>query len=226
MKKELNRGLIVSCQALAGEPLFGADHMAAMARAAVKGGAIAIRANTPIDIRAIRAAVDLPIIGLFKENLPGYQVYITPTRTHAKAIAEAGADYVALDATTCSRPSSEPLSGLVRYIHEDLDKAVVADISTYAEGLHAQDLGADYVLTTLSGYTSQSSHSDKPDFKLIERLAHDLSVPLIAEGRIATPRQAVEALNLGAYAVVVGTAITRPQWITAQFATAVMKALR
>ena len=214
----LLRGLIVSCQALPDEPLFGSQHMAAMARAAGLGGAVAIRANGPEDIAAIRAAVELPIIGLFKEELPGCEVRITPTLAHADQIARAGADIIAFDATRRARPGNLTIKQMIDHIHEKLGKPALADVSALDEGLAAVEAGADFVATTLSGYTSYSPFQPGPDFDLLEQLVQKLNLPVIAEGRISTPEQAAQALKLGAHAVVVGGAITRPQWITAQFA--------
>lgn len=214
----LRGGLVVSCQALEDEPLHGAAIMAAMARAARMGGAVGIRANSPVDVAAIRAAVDLPLIGLFKEAIPGYPVFITPTVGHALAIAEAGADIVALDATLRPRPQGLAAAEIIRQVKEVTGKLVLADVATYTEGVAAFQAGADAVSTTLSGYTADSPRQEDPDFDLLRRLAADLPVAVIAEGRINTPEQAVQALDLGAFAVVVGGAITRPQLITRRFA--------
>lgn len=215
-------GLIVSCQALPDEPLHGAAIMAAMARAAQMGGAAGIRANTPVDIAAIRAAVDLPLIGLFKEVLPGYeQVYITPTVQHALAVARAGADLIALDATAREHPGGLDAAGLIAAVRQACGKPVLADVSTFEEGLAAYQAGAEAVSTTLSGYTPYSPQQEEPDLDLVRRLAAALPVPVIAEGRILTPEQARQALEAGAFAVVVGGAITRPQLITRRFAQAV-----
>ncbi len=213
----LKGGLIVSCQALDDEPLHGAQIMAAMARAAREGGAVGIRANGSADIAAIRSAVDVPIIGLYKENMPGFPVYITPTLRHALEIAQAGADWIALDATLRPRPEGRSAADLIQAVKQAAQKPVLADIATFEEGLAAWQAGADGISTTLSGYTAESPHLEGPDFELLQRLVKAVPVPVIAEGRIATPEQAVRALALGAFAVVVGTAITRPQWITRQF---------
>ncbi len=198
--------------------------MAAMAQAAVEGGAVAIRANGPADIAAIRAAVSLPIIGLYKIDLPGFEVRITPTVSAALELAEAGADVIAVDAT--KRPHPEELSAaeMIKRVHEATRLPVLADISTLEEGLAAAEAGADLVATTLSGYTAYSPQQDEPDFALIQQLAPALKrkgIPLIAEGRIHTPQQAAQALACGAFAVVVGTAITRPQEITKRFVLAI-----
>jgi N-acylglucosamine-6-phosphate 2-epimerase len=215
--ERLRGGLIVSCQALAGEPLHGSQYMAAMARAAAQGGAVAIRANGPADIAAIRSTVDLPIIGLFKDDLPGFDVRITPTLNHARQISEAGAQILAIDATARPHADGVSIADRIRFIHNELHCLVLADISVFDEARQAAEAGADLVATTLSGYTASSPSQTEPDFALVEQLAKSVGGPVIAEGRFATPAQATQALRLGAHAVVVGTAITRPQWITARF---------
>lgn len=213
-------GLIVSCQALPNEPLFGSEIMARMAIAAKGGGAVGIRANTPPDIAAIRAAVDLPIIGLFKVEVPGFAVYITPTVSDALAVASAGADIIAIDATARPHPEGDTAE-FISKVKQTTGKPLLADISTEEEALAAEAAGADFVSTTMSGYTPYSPQQEEPDLDLVRRLASELSVPLIAEGRIATPEQARAALDAGAYAVIVGGAITRPQQITERFVRAV-----
>jgi len=220
----LRGGLIVSCQALADEPLFGAGHMAAMARAAVSAGAVGIRANGPDDIAAIRQAVRVPIIGLFKADLPGCEVRITPTLEHARRVAEAGADVAAVDATGRPHPDGLSAGELIAKVRQQTGLPVLADVATLDEGLAAVRAGAQIVAPTLSGYASYSSQQSGPDFDLLAALVarlRPLGVPVIAEGRIATPEQAAHALTLGAFAVVVGSAITRPQWITARFVEAI-----
>lgn len=213
--------LIVSCQALPDEPLHGAPIMARMAAAAREGGAAAIRANGVEDILAIRSAVDLPIIGLYKDGQAG--VYITPTYEHARLIAQAGADVIALDATFRARPDGSTFADIVKRIHEMTSKLVLADVSTLEEGAAAVEAGADFVAPTLAGYTEYSRQSITPDFTLLKQLVKQVTVPVIAEGRIHTPEDAKTALEIGALAVVVGSAITRPQWITAQFVSALRK---
>jgi N-acylglucosamine-6-phosphate 2-epimerase len=208
--------LIVSVQAQPDEPLYGAEHMAVMARAVAEGGAAAIRCESPADVVAIRAAVDLPLIGLWKVGDAG--VYITPTAAAARAIAEAGADIIAIDAT--SRPRPEALPGLIAYIHNALRCPVMADVSTLAEGLAAEDAGADAVAPTLSGYTGGPVPSE-PDWELLSALINHARGPVIMEGRIWSPADAKRALDMGAWAVVVGSAITRPKLITQRFVAAV-----
>lgn len=208
--------LIVSCQAQPHEPLHSPMIMAAMARAAREGGASALRCESPADVRAIREAVDLPLIGLWKQGETG--VYITPTREAARAIAEAGADAIALDAT--DRPRPVPVADLIRYVHDELGKPVLADVSTLEEGLAAEAAGADAVAPTLSGYTGAGPAPKEPDWALLQALLSQVRIPVIMEGRIWTPEDAARALELGAWAVVVGSAITRPQLITRRFAEA------
>jgi N-acylglucosamine-6-phosphate 2-epimerase len=218
----LKHGLVVSCQALDNEPLFGAEYMAAMASAAEEGGAVAIRANTPKDIAAIKKACSLPVIGLYKRTYPDSQVYITPTIHEAAQVAEAGADMIAVDATRLPRPDGTRLEQFVADFRSRYpERLLVADVSTYEEGLNAMELLFDLISTTMSGYTPHSVHQDGPDIELVARLAKLGRTPILAEGRIWTPEECIACLNAGAYAVVVGTAITRPQEITRRFVNAI-----
>jgi len=215
--------LVVSCQALEHEPLHGSLHMAAMARAAAEGGAQGIRANSTADIRAIRQAVNLPIIGLWKKDYAGYEIYITPTVQDAIAVAEAGADIVALDATSRPRPDGLTLEETIAELKKR-GISVMADISTFGEGIAAARYGADYISTTLSGYTPYS-RVELPNLGLVKELASaELEVPVVAEGGISTPEQAKAALLAGAEFVVVGGPITRPQSITAGFLAGMKRA--
>lgn len=215
---KIRGGLIVSCQAQPDEPLFGSEVMVKLAQAALQGGGVGIRANTPVDVAAIRQAFpQVPLIGLYKYDLPDYEVRITPTLETALALAAAGCDIIALDATQRPRPEG-PLETFIQKIQAETGLPVLADISTLEEGLAAEAAGAELISTTLSGYTGYSPQQEAPDLALVGLLASRLKVPLLAEGRIATPAQARQALEAGAYAVVVGGAITRPQWITRQFA--------
>jgi N-acylglucosamine-6-phosphate 2-epimerase len=195
--------------------------MARMALAAAEGGSRAIRANTPADIRAIRTKVDLPIIGLYKEETSGYPVYITPTLAHACVVADAGADIIAIDATDRPRPQPGTLADFIAAIHAATGRPVLADISTLEEGLAAVAAGADLLSTTMSGYTSYSLQQDGPDLELVRQLAPVAQVPILAEGRYRLPEQVNQALKAGALAVVVGGAITRPQEITRWFVNAI-----
>ena len=222
----IRNGLIVSCQAPAGEPLHGSEIMARMAKAAEIGGAAGIRANSPQDIRAIRSLVSLPVIGIYKKEYPGSSVYITPTFTEFAEVAEASAEIIAVDGTLRPRPGGETLQGLVNLARARYPQVLLmADVSTHEEGVAAAEVGFDIVATTLAGYTEYTrGEGDIPDFNLVESLAHVVKVPVIAEGRINTPEDAAEALRRGAWAVVVGTAITRPHVITKRFAESMKKA--
>lgn len=211
-------GLIVSCQALEDEPLHGGDTMAKMARAAVQSGAIGIRTNGILDILQIKKEVNVPVIGLIKRVIPGSDVFITPTLDEVKAIVLAGADVVALDVTD-REGRLEAVKPLIAWARE-MGAAVMADISTFEEGLAAEALGVDFIGTTLSGYTPYSTQQEVPDFELLRALSAKVSVPVVAEGRIWTPEDAAKALSCGAAHVVVGSAITRPQLITARYVKA------
>ncbi|GAA4217608.1 N-acetylmannosamine-6-phosphate 2-epimerase [Actinocatenispora rupis] len=215
----LRGGLIVSCQARAGSPLRDVDTIVRLARAVVAGGAAAVRLNGPDDIAAVRAAVDVPVIGLWKdEALRGPDtVFVTPTVARALAVVDAGAHIVAADGTTRPRPDGRTFADLVAAVHER-GVPVLADVATVADALAAQEAGADCVATTLSGYTTGTAGGDGPDLDLVTELVARLTVPVVAEGRLATPEQVAEAYARGCLAAVVGTAITNPAWLTARFA--------
>lgn len=211
--------LIVSCQAYPGEPMRDPRTMTQIAQAAVIGGAAAIRAQGLEDIASIRAAVTVPLIGLVKVGSDG--VFITPTLGMALAVADAGADVVALDGTGRPRPDGRTFAETVQAFKTQRPHCLLmADISTYDEGVAAAEAGAHLVGTTLAGHTDYSRQGAGPDFELLERLVADLDVPVLAEGRIHTPALAAEALRLGAHSVVVGTAITHPTSITSWFVDA------
>ncbi len=216
-------GLIVSCQASAADVIYGPDAMAAMARAAELGGAVGIRANGPADVAAIRQRVSLPIIGIYKQDLPGYGIRITPTLEAARELAAAGADIVALDATRRGAEEGRlSAAELIRAVKEKLAVPVMADIATFEEGTAAAMAGADIVASTLSGYTAYSAPTSGPDYALVQRLAASLAVPVIGEGRVSTPEEARHMLDAGAYAVVVGSMITRPRWIVEHYVAALI----
>ena len=219
----LKGGLVVSCQADPGDPFEGSQFMAAFAQCAASGGAVGIRANGPDDIAAIKYVVDLPVIGLYKIDLPGYAVRITPTIDSVKAIADAGADIIALDATNRPHPNNLSSEEMIRLAVKETGLPILADISTYEEAIAAEQAGVDAVSTTLSGYTPYSPQIESPDFEIIRKCSEKLSIPVFAEGRIATPDQARFAIELGAYAVIIGTAITRPTWIVKQMAKGIQK---
>jgi len=219
--ERLRGGLIVSCQAQSGNPVFGPRFMAAFAEAAAMGGAVGIRANGEADVRAIRRAVDLPIIGINKLR-EAWPVFITPTVASARGVAKAGAEIIALDATDRARRGGLGPAELIRRVKAELGVLVMADIDTLENGLRAAEAGADLVGTTLSGYTEATAHlfGKGPDFGLLRALARRLKTPLICEGRLESPEHVARAFDAGAFAVVVGTAITNPTAITARFAKA------
>ncbi|MFL4995199.1 MAG: N-acetylmannosamine-6-phosphate 2-epimerase [Microvirga sp.] len=214
--------LVVSCQARADNPLHGPVHMSAMAQAAQAGGAGGIRANGEADVAAIRAVTRLPIIGIAKVWDDRFPVYITPGFEQAAQIAKAGADIVGLDATPRPR-DGEPVERLIGRIRTELGKEVFADIATLEEGRAAHAAGANYVATTLSGYTEEtaSRKTEGPDLELLSALVAEISAPIVAEGRFDAPDLVAEAFRRGAHAVVVGTAITNPREITRNFVRAI-----
>lgn len=221
--EELRHKLIVSCQALPDEPLHSDFIMARMAVAAKEGGASGIRANSVVDIAAIRKAVDLPIIGIIKRDYEGADVYITATMKEVDELMTVSPNIIAIDATTSTRPNGESLKEFFQKVKEKYpDQLWMADCSTIDEMLTADQLGFDFIGTTLVGYTKQSQGDkiESNDFEIIRKALSKLSHPLIAEGNIDTPDKVRRVLELGAYSVVVGSAITRPQLITKKFVEA------
>ncbi|MBE9228654.1 N-acetylmannosamine-6-phosphate 2-epimerase [Phormidium sp. LEGE 05292] len=206
--QSLNKSLIVSCQAPVESPLHDPYVIAAMAKAAILSGVAAVRIDTPAHITAVRQKISTPIIGLWKQQIPGYDVYITPQFHHAEAIAKAGADIIAIDATLRERPHQEQLTTIITRIHQELGKLVMADIDTIEAAIAAANAGADIVGTTLYGYTNQTKHLSPPGFQLLAEMVEKLQVPVICEGGISSPEMAKQALKIGAFAVVVGTDIT------------------
>ncbi|OKH31619.1 acetylmannosamine-6-phosphate 2-epimerase [[Phormidium ambiguum] IAM M-71] len=206
--QSLNQTLIVSCQAPVESPLHDPYVIAAIAKAAILNGASAVRIDTPAHITAVRQQISAPIIGLWKQQIPGYEVYITPQFSHAEAIAKAGADIIAIDATLRERPNQEQLTTIISRIHQELGKLVMADIDTIEAAIAATNAGADIVGTTLYGYTKETKHLSPPGFQLLAEMVEKLQVPVICEGGISSPTMAQQALEIGAFAVVVGTDIT------------------
>jgi len=214
--------LVVSCQAAAGTPLEPIQHIVALARSAVLGGAKAVRIEGAANVRAVRAVVSVPIIGIIKAQHPGFEAFITTTTAEVDLLAEAGADIIAFDATDRLRP--EPVGVLVAAIRGH-DRLAMADVSNLAEAQQAIAAGADVAGTTLAGYTDYSPKLAGPDFALMAALAA-AELPFVAEGRIWEPAEAAQAIALGAAFVVVGSAITRPDDITRRYAEAVAAAAR
>lgn len=216
--------LIVSCQALPNEPLHSDFIMARMAVAAKEGGAKGIRANSVVDIKAIKEAVDLPVIGIIKRDYSDADVYITATIKEVDELMEAKPDIIALDATISSRPNGQSLDEFYNEIRSKYPhQLLMADCSTVDEMIHADELGFDFVGSTLVGYTKQSQGDkiEANDFEILRKVLSRIHHPLIAEGNIDTPEKVKRVLELGAYSVVVGSAITRPQLITKKFVNAI-----
>lgn len=222
----IHQSIVISCQALPGEPLYCEEMslMPFMARAAKEAGAKCIRTSSVRDVVGIKEATGLPVIGLIKRRYEGYEAYITPTMTEIDELVAAEADVIALDCTLRARGDGSSIDEFLARIHDKYpDIALMADISTVEEGIHAQQCGVDIVSTTLSGYTPYSPAIDGPDFALVRELAGRLSLPVVAEGKIHFPEQAKEMLEAGAYAVVVGGAVTRPLEIAQRFYQALEK---
>ena len=218
----LKGGLIVSCQAKEGDPFNDPQSITGFARAAELGGAVGIRAQGVANIRAVKAAVKLPVIGMIKSRYADGAVLITPDFEAVENIVKSGADLVALDVTQRIRPNGLSGPDFLREVKRHFSVPLMADISTFEEGGTAAEAGADVIATTLSGYTpyTRDKLERGPDFDLIEKLTAAIDWPIIAEGRIWTPAEAQRCLELGAFAVVVGTAITRPQALTQRFVEA------
>ncbi|RJW54109.1 N-acetylmannosamine-6-phosphate 2-epimerase [Clostridiales bacterium TF09-2AC] len=221
--ENLKGKLIVSCQALPHEPLHSSFIMGRMALAAKEGGAAGIRANTKEDIAEIQAQVDLPVIGIVKRDYEDSKVYITPTMKEIEELIEVKPEIIALDATSDLRPGGKTLDGFYREIRAAYpEQLLMADCSTVEEALHADELGFDFIGTTLVGYTEQSRglKIEADDFAIIREIVAKVRHRVIAEGNINTPEKARRVIELGAFSVVVGSIITRPQLITKSFAEA------
>lgn len=223
MLETIKGKLVVSCQALADEPLHSDFIMSRMALAAQQGGAAAIRANSVADIKAIMAAVALPVIGIIKRDYPDSAVFITATLQEVEELMAAGPPMIALDATARPRPGGVSLPELVCEIRRRYPQLLLmADIATLEEARAADALGFDCIGTTLHGYTAETQGRSLPmdDFAFLQQVLAAVARPVIAEGNITTPAMMARCLQLGAHAVVVGGAITRPQQITARFVAA------
>ena len=216
--------MIISCQAVEGEPLYVEEKsvMYLMARAAKQAGTPAIRTSSIRDVIAIKEETGLPVIGLVKIQYPGYEGYITPTMKEVDDLVAAGSDVVALDCTLRKRGDGKTINEFIAEIRAKYpDIILMADISNYEEGVNAWKCGVDIVGTTMSGYTDYTPKLDGPDYELMRRLAADLDIPVIGEGKIHTPVQAVAALDTGVWSIVVGGAITRPLEIAGRFMKAI-----
>ena len=216
MLGQLRGGLIVSVQAWSGSALEDPVVLAAMARAAQDGGAVAVRIQGVDAIRAVRARVEVPIVGLIKRPYPGVEPYITPTRADVAAVASAGAAVVAFDATGRPHPGGTTVADLVEAVHA-AGCVAMADCATAGDAVRAQAAGAEIVATTLCGYTAETAGHSLPALDLVRELA-ELDAFAICEGGVTQPEQVRDALDAGADAVVVGTAITNVDWLVRRFA--------
>lgn len=219
--KQLNKGLIVSCQALESEPLYSESGgiMPKMARAAKIGGAVGIRANTVRDISEIQNEnLGLPIIGIIKRDYEGSTAYITPSMKEIDELAAINVDIIAFDGTKNTRKEGGDAPEFIKKIKKKYpNQLLMADIATYDEAVACIEAGVDFVGTTLSGYVPWSEKSDGPNFELVKKIVENHDTPVIAEGKIHTPEDALKMLEIGAHCVVVGGAITRPAEITGRF---------
>ena len=218
--KALKGGLIVSCQVQPDDPVYSLDFVVKMAKAAQWAGAVGIRANEPEQIRLIKEAVDVPLIGLYKIWHPDTSVFITPTLEAAKAVWEAGAEIIAIDCTDQINHEGKKAWEQLPIVKKEIPEALIfADVSNYEEANRAVELGADFVTPTLYGYTEETKNIEYPDLRQFARMCRDLGdrAFMVMEGHIYTPEDAVKCLYLGADAVVVGSAITRPHLIAKRF---------
>jgi len=212
----LRGGIIVSCQAVPEDPTYGPAFMVAFARAAQRGGALGIRANGPEDVAAIKQATGLPVIGIWKRpGLDGKGIIITPGVEDAFALREAGADIIAADVDDRPRPGGLDAPALVRWIVDEVGLPFMADCGTLEQARRAQDAGAAIAATTRALPAHLGAY--EPDLDLLAAMVEHLAIPVIAEGRFWDPVDVRRAFELGALAVVIGSAVTRPWEITGRF---------
>lgn len=225
MIQQLENGLIVSCQPRAKSPLDQPKFVAAFCAVAEQQGAVAVRIKGAHNIRAVHRAVDIPIVGIEKISYPDSAVYITPTLESVRSVHRAGAEIIAIDATERPRPRKQSLADIICTSKADLNTLIMADVATLQQGLEAARLGVDLIGTTLYGYTDETRHCQGPALDLVRDLVREIDVPVILEGRVHEPDQVRKAFDLGAHAVVVGTAITDFEWLTRRFIAACPKSI-
>ena len=212
--KSLKNSLIASCQPLPQGPLDTPSFVLASAKASIIGGAKGLRIEGFKNLKIIKKNLNLPVIGIKKRVSKNYPIIITPLLSDVEKLSELGAEIIAFDSTLRKRPYS--VKSLISKIHS-YKKIAMADCSSIKDAINAIDNGADILSTTLSGYTNEKLPPKNPDFKLLDQLIKKFKVPVIAEGRFNTPIFYKKAINLGAHAVVVGTALNRIELITKSF---------
>ncbi|MBZ5702585.1 MAG: N-acetylmannosamine-6-phosphate 2-epimerase [Acidobacteriia bacterium] len=222
----LKNGVIVSCQAPEDSPINHPLVISAMALVAEQQGAVAVRINGARNIRAVRRRVKIPIIGIEKLRVPGCSVYITPHLASARRVLRAGADIIAMDFTGGQRPGGQSAGEIVQELKQRSNVVVMADVATLEQGRKAQELGADLVATTLFGYTETTKQFCGPGFKLLRDLVRELSVPIILEGRVRSAVDVQKGFDLGAHAIVAGTAVTDIEWLVRRLVAAVPRRRR
>ena len=214
--EQLRGSVIVSCQARPGEPFDAPHFIAEFAKSAKIAGAKGLRINKGENIRAVKQAVDLPVIGIRKREVEGHSVFITPSLEDVQEVIDAGADIVALDGTARPRPGNESLKTLIDYCHAR-GVPVLADIATVSDAEYAYRQGADMIATTLAGYTEDTQERELPDFELLREAAGRVPIPVLLEGGIVDPEHVTVAFQNGAYAVIIGKAVTMPHFIARRF---------
>ncbi len=224
---KLKNGLIVSCQAAGNSPFNSPEGVTLFAQAALMGGAVGIRSEGFEKTKMIKSKVNLPVIGLIKSEFPDGYVRITGSFDDIDKLIEAGSDVIAIDGTFRKR---EELSGpdFIGKVKSKYHMTVMADIAEYDEGIACVESGADCLSTTLSGYTPSTASLKQagPNLELLERLAADVIVPVFAEGRINSPEEAAKMISAGAWGVVVGSAITRPNVVTQWYVDAIKSVIK